>query len=136
MGMRKMGTAGTAGINKTPVTSETAEAHDEAHVETAKEVSICTRIRNLRAYLDLSQAAFGEPLGLSPTHIARLEQGISEPSQSIIDRICEKFGVDPRYFAQSQIPGSTGAQISGTSSSTGAQISGSAGVQISGAKPD
>ena len=55
----------------------------EAHVETAQEVSICTRIRNLRAYLDFSQAAFGEPLGLSPTHIARLEQGISEPSQSL-----------------------------------------------------
>ena len=32
---------------------------------------LSVRIRNLRAYLQLSQAAFAEPLGLSPTHIAR-----------------------------------------------------------------
>ena len=103
--MRKMETAGTngtvkgtvngtAGINKTPVTSETAEAHDET---TKKEVSVCasTRIRNLRSYLALSQAAFSKPLKLSPTHIARFEKGVSIPAQETIKLICEVYGVDP-----------------------------------------
>lgn len=52
------------------------------------------KIKTLRDYLQLSQAAFAKPLDLSPTHIARFGQGISKPSQSIIDRIYEKFGVD------------------------------------------
>lgn len=56
------------------------------------------KIKTLRDYLQLSQAAFAKPLDLSPTHIARFEQGVSKPSQSIIDHICESFHVDPRYF--------------------------------------
>lgn len=71
--LSNMETAGTAEAHElagTPVTNATAEAHDE----TAQEVSICARIRNLRAYLGLSQAAFSKPLNLSPTHIARLEK--------------------------------------------------------------
>lgn len=62
------------------------------------------KIKTLRAYLNLSQAAFAEPLGLSPTHIARFEKGISELSKDIIDLICEKYGVDPRYFTDPQLP--------------------------------
>ena len=34
-------------------------------------------IKTLCGYLGLSQAAFAKPLDLSPTHIARFEQGIS-----------------------------------------------------------
>ena len=39
------------------------------------------KIKTLRDYLQLSQAAFAKPLDLSPTHIARFEQGIAKPSQ-------------------------------------------------------
>ena len=66
------------------------------------------KIKILRDYLGLLQAAFAIPLELSPTHIARFEQGVSEPSQTIIDRICERFHVDPRYF----VTYISGAQLS------------------------
>ena len=59
---------------------------------------LSVRVRELRAYLELSQAAFAEPLGLSPTHIARFEKGISVPSSETIDAICKAFSVDRRYF--------------------------------------
>ena len=59
---------------------------------------LSVRIRNLRAYLQLSQAAFAEPLGLSPTHIARFEKGVSAPTSETIDAICKAFFVDKRYF--------------------------------------
>ncbi len=66
-------------------------------------------------------------------------------SQSIIDRICEKFGVDPRYFATSplskpsqpsqlsetQLPGS---QLSGTSGAQLSSATGSSGEQLCGAE--
>ncbi len=58
-------------------------------------------IAKLRKYLRLSQAAFAEPLGLSPTHIARFEKGVSIPSAETITSICKAFGVDPVYFAAS-----------------------------------
>ena len=59
---------------------------------------LSVRIRNLRAYLQLSQAAFAEPLGLSPTHIARFEKGVSAPTSETIDAICKAYFVDKRYF--------------------------------------
>ena len=61
---------------------------------------LSTLITNLRAYLQLSQAAFAEPLGLSPTHIARFEKGISIPSQDTIVLICKAYQVNPEYFTE------------------------------------
>lgn len=58
-------------------------------------------IAKLRKFLRLSQAAFAEPLGLSPTHIARFERGVSIPTEDTITLICKAFGVDPVYFAAS-----------------------------------
>lgn len=63
-------------------------------------VEISTLISNLRAYLQLSQAAFAKSLGLSPTHIARFEKGVSVPSSETIDEICKVFCVDRRYFGE------------------------------------
>ena len=61
-----------------------------------------TLISDLRAYLELSRAAFSAPIGLSPTHVARLEKGVTVPSQENINRICKAFEstfeVDKRYF--------------------------------------
>ena len=70
---------------------------------TQKGISISTLIGNLRAYLQLSQAAFAEPLGLSPTHIARFEKGVSIPSQDTLDAICNAYQVDPEYFTETGI---------------------------------
>ena len=56
------------------------------------------RIRELRLYLGLSMAEFARYVGYSPTHIARLEQGTSEPREVFIEKLCELFGVDMEYF--------------------------------------
>lgn len=69
-------------------------------LSTTEGKSISILIADLRAYLQLSQAAFAEPLGLSPTHIARFEKGISIPSSATIETICRAYQVDPEYFAK------------------------------------
>ena len=60
-------------------------------------------ISHLRAYLNLSQAKFAAPLGLSPTQIARFKRGIYVPSPEIIKQICEVFDVDKRLFGDSSM---------------------------------
>lgn len=66
-------------------------------------VEISTLISNLRAYLQLSQSGFAKPLGLSATHIARFEKGVSIPSPETIDEICKVFCVDRRYFGEQSL---------------------------------
>lgn len=56
------------------------------------------KISDLRSYLGLSLASFGKPLELSPAHIKRLEQGITIPSDKIIQSICDTFHVNKAYF--------------------------------------
>lgn len=65
-----------------------------------QEILMPEKIRNLRAYLGLSQASFSKPLNLSPTHIARFEKGISEPSEAVINAICSIYEVDARHFQE------------------------------------
>lgn len=55
-------------------------------------------IHGLRTYLQLSQAAFAKQIGLSPTHVARFEKGVSTPSSETIEKICREFGVNHKYF--------------------------------------
>lgn len=58
----------------------------------------CEKIRNLRGYLGLSLAAFGECIDITPTHVARLEKGTAAVSEAMINRICASFHVDRAYF--------------------------------------
>lgn len=55
-------------------------------------------IKDLRQYLNLSLAAFGEPLGYSATHISRFEKNITEPSCTVIENICKIYEVESGYF--------------------------------------
>lgn len=55
-------------------------------------------IKELRQYLGLSLRAFGKPLGYSGTQITRFENDITEPTDPVIEKICEVYGVDPGYF--------------------------------------
>ena len=71
---------------------------EEEYVKKQVGNNVSTLISDLRAYLELSRAAFSAPIGLSPTHIARLEKGVTVPSQENINKICEAFEVDKRYF--------------------------------------
>ena len=43
-------------------------------------------------------AEFARRVGYSPTHIARLEQGSSAPTDEFIEKLCEIFGIDIEYF--------------------------------------
>lgn len=56
------------------------------------------KIAQLRNSLNLSLVAFSKPLGCSPTQIKRMEIGTVIPSEDILERICDKFKVDRRYF--------------------------------------
>lgn len=56
------------------------------------------KIGQLRHNLNLSLVAFSKPLGCSPTQIKRMEIGTVIPSEDILERICDRFKVDRRYF--------------------------------------
>ena len=71
-------------------------------METNKSGAIGTEIGvllyNLRTYLNLSRVTFSQKVGYSRTHIARFESGEAVPSDEVIDKICETFDVNRRYF--------------------------------------
>lgn len=77
---------------------ENKRKSEEKLVKKLLHSEISTLISTLRTYLELSQAAFSAPLDLSPTHVARLEKGVTKPSPKIIQKICDAFEVDKRYF--------------------------------------
>ena len=56
------------------------------------------RIKELRSYLGLSLADFGNAIGYTATHVSRLEKGGTEPKKSLLKRISETFSVNPSYF--------------------------------------
>lgn len=56
------------------------------------------KIAQLRHNLNLSLVAFSKPLGCSPTQIKRIEIGTVIPSEDILEKICDRFKVDRRYF--------------------------------------
>ena len=56
------------------------------------------KIAQLRNHLNLSLVAFSKPLGCSPTQIRRMESGTVIPSEDILEKICDRFKVDRRYF--------------------------------------
>ena len=56
------------------------------------------KIAQLRHNLNLSLVAFSKPLGCSPTQIRRMESGTVIPSEDILEKICDRFKVDRRYF--------------------------------------
>ncbi len=62
--------------------------------------SPAVRIKELRSYLGLSLADFGNAIGYTATHVSRLEKGGTEPKRSLLKRICETFNVNPSYFEE------------------------------------
>lgn len=57
-----------------------------------------TRIRELRKYHKLTQAEFGEKIGVKQVTIAGYENGIREPSDAIIKAIEREFPVNPQWL--------------------------------------
>ena len=56
------------------------------------------RIKEIRKAHGLSQAAFGDKLGVSRDVINNLELGRVVPTDLIINMICAKFGVDENWL--------------------------------------
>ena len=57
------------------------------------------KVRKLREYLHLSKNEFGEKIGYSSTQIRQFEIGGTNPSEAVLNRICEVFLVDNKYFS-------------------------------------
>lgn len=51
------------------------------------------QIKALRVSLGLTQAAFGERIGIGMTSVSMLESGKNNPSEQTIRAICSEFGV-------------------------------------------
>lgn len=56
------------------------------------------RVKELRNYLDLTQTAFADKLGLKYTAIGLIENGVRNLTQRNFDLICEKFSVNPDWL--------------------------------------
>lgn len=61
------------------------------------------RIQTLRKYLGLSKSAFASQLGMSSTHVTRLENGTTKASDQLIRQICRTFQVDSKFFTQDEM---------------------------------
>ena len=56
------------------------------------------RIKAIRVAAGLTQAAFGERLGVKQNTIARLESGDRVPSDQLVLSICREFGISRRWL--------------------------------------
>ncbi len=56
------------------------------------------RIKELRSYLGLSLAEFGNAIGYTATHVSRLEKGGTQPKKQLLEHISMIFHVNPSYF--------------------------------------
>lgn len=56
------------------------------------------RIKELRKYLGLTQAEFGEKIAMRQTGVAWLESGGRKITDRVITTICAVFGVDEKWL--------------------------------------
>ena len=52
------------------------------------------RIKELRKSLGLTQAEFGEKLGVKPSTVTNYESGLRAPSDAMLVSICREYGVN------------------------------------------
>ena len=62
------------------------------------------RIKTLRKSLDLSQAEFGEKVGLTAATISRIEAGERNASTSVIKLICTTYHVNYLWLTEGEGP--------------------------------
>lgn len=56
------------------------------------------RIRQLRAFLGLTQVAFAARIGIKSSAIANYEGGRNEPIDAVVSLICREFGVNETWL--------------------------------------
>lgn len=57
-----------------------------------------SRIREVRKHFKLTQAEFGESLGVNRTIIKNYELAIVEPTTIFLDHLCLKYNIDPVWL--------------------------------------
>ena len=62
-------------------------------------VDIALRLVELRNKLGMSRTSFAKSIGITETHMKRFETGVAVPKEKHINAICEKYHVNPAYFA-------------------------------------
>lgn len=60
--------------------------------------NINSRLLELRKALDLTRAAFGEPIGVSDSVIKNIEYEKTEPKPLLIQQICKTYNVNPEWL--------------------------------------
>jgi transcriptional regulator with XRE-family HTH domain len=61
-------------------------------------MQISERIKKIRKKTELSQAVFSESLGVTRSHISKIEGGIVSPSNQLIKSICRVYGVREEWL--------------------------------------
>ena len=59
-------------------------------------------IKKIRKKHELTQAKFAEIIEISSGHVGMLEQGRTNPSYEIMDKIISKYDIDANLFFQAQ----------------------------------
>lgn len=55
---------------------------------------VAARLRSAREKAGLSLRAMAERLGISPTHLSRVENGYNVPSETVLKDLCKLTGAD------------------------------------------
>lgn len=73
------------------------------------------RIKELRKHVGLTQAEFGERLGIKQNTVAQYEIGRNMPTDTVVELLCREFGVNETWLRTGEgemfIPVSRDAQI-------------------------
>lgn len=62
------------------------------------------RIKDLRKSLNLTQAEFGDKLGLTHSAISKIESGERDPSDSTLKLICATYNVNYQWLTEGREP--------------------------------
>lgn len=61
-------------------------------------ISVGERVKQLREHFGLKQGEFSDEIGMSQTHVSRIEKGKLEPSNSFLNALKERFGINPEWM--------------------------------------
>ncbi len=63
-------------------------------------IQLTDRIKKIRKLTNLSQLLFAERIGVSRSHISKIETGSVVPSNQLIKSICREFGVREKWLRE------------------------------------
>lgn len=61
---------------------------------------VAERIKEIRSIMDVSQKLFTERLGVSRSHISKIETGAVNPSNQLIKSICREYGIREKWLRE------------------------------------